>query len=111
MMYLVDVNLPKKFKFFNRPEFSFVVDIQATLPDTEIWTHALENDFVILKDADFYTRALIAQRRPKIIRFKLGNQTLAELHQYFSDYWQLLTDLIQVHTLIVAYPDRVDIIF
>ena len=74
--------------------------------------YALENDFVILtKDADFYTRALTAQRRPKIIRFKLGNQTLAELHQYFSDYWQLLTDLIQVNTLIVAYPDRVDIIF
>ncbi len=59
MMYLVDVNLPKKFRFFNTPNFAFVVDIQATLPDTQIWTYALENNLIILtKDADFYTRSL-----------------------------------------------------
>ncbi|GAB3498775.1 hypothetical protein GCM10027341_20890 [Spirosoma knui] len=112
MKYLVDVNLPKKFRFFNTADFTFVVDIKATLPDTEIWTYALETDFVILtKDADFYIRALTAERRPKIIRFKLGNQTLSDLHQYFSDYLFLLTDLIRAHSLLVAYPDRVDIIF
>lgn len=111
-MYLVDVNLPKKFSFFNTPDFAFVVDMQATLPDTEIWTYALENKMVILtKDADFYTRSLTAERRPKIIRFRLGNQTLAGLHRYFEVNWSLLTELIQGHSLLVAYPDRIDIIF
>ena len=41
MRYLVDVNLPKKFRFFNASDFVFVVDIQATLPDIEIWHYAL----------------------------------------------------------------------
>ena len=112
MSYLVDVNLPKKFRFFNTPEFDFVVDIQATLPDAEIWTYALEHKLIILtKDADFYTRSLTALRRPKIIQFRLGNQTLAGLHHYFEANWSPLTELIQTHSLLVAYPDRVDIIF
>ncbi|MBC3787821.1 DUF5615 family PIN-like protein [Spirosoma utsteinense] len=112
MRYLVDVNLPKKFRFFNTPDFVFVVDIQVTLPDTEIWPYALQNDLVILtKDTDFYARSLTANRRPSIIQFSLGNQTLAGLHHYFIDYWPLLTDLIRTHSLLVAYPDRIDIIF
>ena len=112
MTYLVDVNLPKKFRFFNTPDFAFVVDMQANLPHTEIRTYALENELVILtKDADFYTRSLTAERRPKVIQFKLGNQTLAGLHRYFEANWPLLIELIQTHSLRVAYPDRVDIIF
>lgn len=112
MKYLVDVNLPKKFRFFNTPDFGFVVDIQATLPDTEIWAYALERNLIVLtKDADFYARALTAERRPKIIQFKLGNQTLAGLHQYFANNWTLLLELVESHSLIVAYPDRIDIVF
>ncbi|GAB3334894.1 hypothetical protein GCM10027299_43450 [Larkinella ripae] len=53
-------------------------DIQTTLPDAQIWEYALEKNLVILtKDGDFYARALTASRKPKVIRFKLGNQTLA----------------------------------
>lgn len=112
MKFLVDVNLPKKFKFFNTPDFEFVADIQTTLPDTQIWEYALEKNLIILtKDSDFHTRALTAARKPKVIRFKLGNQTLASLHAYFSTNWQLLTALIEQHDLLVAYPDRVDVIF
>lgn len=112
MRYLVDVNLPKKFRFFNTPDFAFVVDMQATLPDTSIWTYALEHQLIILtKDADCYTRSLTALRRPKIIQLKLGNQTLVGLHRYFDANWSLLIELIQTHSLLVAYPDRVDIIF
>ena len=111
MTYLVDVNLPKKFRFFNTPDFTFVVDMEATLPDTEIWTYALENNLVILtKDTDFYVRSLTAERRPKVIHFRLGNQTLAGLHHYFSTNWPLLTELIQTHSLLVAYPNRIDVV-
>lgn len=111
MTYLVDVNLPKKFRFFNTPDFAFVVDIQATWPDTKIWTYALENQLIILtKDADFYTRALLTEERPKVVQFKLGNQTLAGLHHYFTDYWSLLVQLLEQHSLLVAYPNRIDII-
>lgn len=70
MNFLVDVNLTKKFRSFNKPEFSFVADIQATLPDTEIWQYALRNNLIILtKDSDFYDRSLVARYRPKVVHF------------------------------------------
>ena len=55
LSFLVDVNLPKYFSFFNNTNFIFVSDINLQMTDTEIWNHALENNFVILtKDVDFY---------------------------------------------------------
>lgn len=55
--FLVDVNLPKKFKFFNTEQFIHVVDINPKMKDSEIWDYALSNDLIILtKDSDFYLR-------------------------------------------------------
>lgn len=109
MNFLVDVNLPKKFRFFNKPEFSFVADIQTTLPDTEIWQYALRNNLVILtKGSDFYDRSLVARQRPKVVHFRLGNQTLAGLHNYFSIYWSEIMLLLSEHDLLVAHTDRID---
>ena len=57
LSFLVDVNLPKYFSFFNNTDFIFVSDINLQMTDTEIWNYALENNFVILtKDVDFYNR-------------------------------------------------------
>ena len=39
--FLVDVNLPKKFSFFNSPNFVHVVDINPRFTDEEIWNYAL----------------------------------------------------------------------
>jgi len=85
--------------------------MEATLPDTEIWTYALANELVILtKDADFYTWSVVTELIPKIIQFRLGNQTLAGLRTYFDQYWPLLTELIEIHSLVIAYPNRVDVV-
>lgn len=55
--YLVDVNLPKKFKFFNTEQFIHVVDIKPKMKDSEVWDYALSNDLIIVtKDSDFYLR-------------------------------------------------------
>jgi len=74
LSFLVDVNLPKYFSFFNNTNFIFVSDINLQMTDTEIWNYALENNFVILtKDVDFYNRFLVSEITPKVIFFQLGN--------------------------------------
>lgn len=56
MKFLVDVNLPKYFNFFNKSDFIFVVDINEKMSDREIWNYALDNRFIIItKDSDFYS--------------------------------------------------------
>jgi len=81
--FLVDVNLPKYFSFFNEQNFTFVSDINLQMSDTEIWNYALKNELVILtKDTDFYNRFLISSTAPKIIYFQLGDFSLKQLYQY-----------------------------
>jgi predicted nuclease of predicted toxin-antitoxin system len=71
--FLVDVNLPKYFSFFNDPNYTFVSDINLQMSDTEIWDYALINKLVVLtKDTDFYNRFLVSSTAPKIIYFQLG---------------------------------------
>jgi predicted nuclease of predicted toxin-antitoxin system len=72
LSFLVDVNLPKYFSFFNNTNFIFVSDINLQMTDTEIWNYALENNFVILtKDVDFYNRFLVSEITPKVIFFSI----------------------------------------
>lgn len=111
MNFLVDVNLPKFFRFFNKPNFSFVADIDIRLSDSEIWQYALENECVILtKDTDFYYKSLSSENKPKIIFFSLGNNTLAQLNTYFETHWDKIQELIKENYLIVAKPNQIDII-
>ena len=107
--YLVDVNLPKYFRFFNRPNFQFVSDIDLRLSDTDIWQYAIENHLIILtKDTDFYHRSLAANQKPKIVFFKLGNTTLSQLNQYFEQNWLIIEEALSKHDLIIALPNRID---
>ena len=45
-LFLVDVNLPKSFSFFNHPNFIFVADINVQMTDNQIWNTALENEYL-----------------------------------------------------------------
>lgn len=107
--YLVDVNLPKYFSFFNRPNFQFVSDIDLRLSDTDIWQYAIKNQLIILtKDTDFYHRSFSANQKPKIVFFKLGNTTLSQLNQYFAQNWLIIEEALLKHSLIIALPNRID---
>jgi len=109
--YLVDVNLPKHFRFFNSDNFIHVVDIDPLMTDLKIWQFALENNFVILtKDADFYHKFILSSRSPKTVYFQLGNMTLKELHEYFSLNWEKIIECLTTGNLILARRSTVDII-
>ncbi|NDP28328.1 MAG: hypothetical protein GZ087_13010 [Flavobacterium sp.] len=109
--FLVDVNLPKYFSFFNEDRFAFVSDIDLQMSDTEIWNYAFKNKLVILtKDTDFYHRFLVAKNAPKIIYFQLGNCSLKQLHQYFNDNWDKIQSEIENSRLIIAKDTYIECI-
>jgi len=58
--FLVDVNLPKYFSFFNDSNFYFVSDMNLQMTDSEIWNYAIEkNQIIVTKDVDFFNRMLV----------------------------------------------------
>jgi predicted nuclease of predicted toxin-antitoxin system len=109
--FLVDVNLPKWFSFFNDKKFTHVVDINPYMRDGEIWEYALKYNKVILtKDTDFYNMSISSLVKPKIIYFQLGNMTIAELHQYFELNWKILLKHLPNASLIIAWRDNIKVI-
>lgn len=111
MKFLVDVNLPKNFSFFNTDGFVPLVDINPQMSDDKIWDYALENNFIILtKDSDFYFKSVREESHVKVVYFKLGNKKLSDLHKYFSNNWKLIKDLIENNRLVLASVNEVEII-
>jgi predicted nuclease of predicted toxin-antitoxin system len=106
--YLVDVNLPRYFKYFNSPDFEFVSDIDTRMSDQKIWDYACQKELIILtKDSDFYTRCILSTKHAKVIHFQFGNYTLDQLHQFFSRNWELIKQMIEKSTLVIV--DEVEI--
>ena len=109
--FLVEVNLPKYFQYFNGTNFTHVVDIGSNMSDKEIWNYAIENEYVILtKDTDFYTRFIASSIAPKVVYFKLGNQTLKELHMFFKDNWSNILSLLDNSRFIIVTKLEIEII-
>ena len=112
MIYLVDINLPKEFSFFQTGNFVFVKDFSNSLPDSEIWNLALEKNYIILsRDKDFYYRALQSESSPQIVLFRLGNIKNHQLTLYFKEHWLPIENYLEHHRLIVLWPDEIQIIF
>ena len=108
MEFLVDVNLPKYFHYFNNDSFIFVADLNPRWTDQEIWNYALENNLVILtKDTDFYNRYIVSEKSPKIVYFQIGNHTLQELHLYFKANWEYIIEALSNSNLIIATDQKI----
>mgnify|MGYP000846742162 FL=1 len=106
--FLVDVNLPKKFSFFNSPDFIHVMDIDSTLKDKDIWEFAIKHSLTILtKDTDFYEMFLTKEQHPKVVSFRFGNFTLGDLYQYFTSNWNIILRLLEESEFILAYEDKI----
>ncbi len=106
--FLVDVNLPRKFRFFHHPGFTHVADLNPCMKDEKVWEYAKAHQMVILtKDADFTIKAFSEESVPKVIFFDLGNYTLRELHDYFEKHWSHLCDLLETSSFILARRDEV----
>ena len=106
--FLVDVNLPKRFSYFNAADFIHVADIDPRMTDREIWNYALNNHLILLsKDADFYDLFLTTDIHPKVIYFRFGNLTLNGMHQYFQKFWLTIIGYLDSASFIIAQEDKV----
>ena len=109
--FLVDVNLPKRFSFFNSPLFTHIADIDAYMTDQQVWEYALENEKVILtKDADFYDKFMISKVSPKVVYFQLGNLSLKELHNFFMNNWEAIISHLENGSMLVVQKDQIKVI-
>ncbi|WP_409025097.1 DUF5615 family PIN-like protein [Flavobacterium sp.] len=109
LSFLVDVNLPKYFNFFNSTNFIFVSDLNLKMTDTEIWNYALKNNLIILtKDVDFFNRFLVSEKSPKIVYFQLGNFSLKQLYRFFSVNWQIIQFEIENNRLLIVKDNHIE---
>lgn len=109
--FLIDVNLPKYFGFFNSDAFEFVIDINGRWPDKDIWEFAEEHNLVIVtKDTDFYYRCMLDNGPVKVIYLKLGNLLIRDLHSFFQQHWNTIVGHLPHSKMIIATPNGLDVI-
>ena len=109
--FLVDVNLPKMFSFFNYSNFAHIVDINPMMTDDEVWNYALKNNQVNLtKDADFYDKYMNSVVSPKVVYFQLGNTTLKNLHIYFEKNREIIISYLDKSNVVYATNEQIIII-
>lgn len=109
--YLIDVNLPKYFRFFNQENCQFVADIDLQASDNFLWEYALTNNLIIVtKDTDFYNKFLTSENAPKIIYVRLGNVSLKQLYNYFENHWETCQKEIQSVRMLILHQDKLEII-
>lgn len=110
MKFLVDACLPRNFKWFNTPDFTFAADWGPGYPDKEIWDYALKYDLILLtRDSDYYHWIIQAKQSPKVVYFKLQQQGKKDLEEYFEKYWLQICESIKTCRMVIATPDSLDL--
>src|SRR5690606_33980828 len=106
--FLIDVNLPRKFRFWSGEEYLHLVDLDQEWADSIVRNYAKVNDLVIItKDADFSDRIIAVEPPPKVIHFKTGNMRIQEFHNFISDNWDEIKIFSLTHKLVNVYIDRI----
>lgn len=105
--YLIDVNLPYKFSYWNSPLFVHVREFSPVWKDSKVWEYAIEHNLtVITKDVDFSNRALNEPNTVKVIHLKCGNVSLKGLHSFLSGRWENVMELSQSNYLVTVYQNE-----
>jgi predicted nuclease of predicted toxin-antitoxin system len=106
--YLVDVNLPRFFGQWNSSEYIHQLEIEATMPDQQIWEYARKHDLTIIsKDSDFSSRILLSDPPPKVIHIRLGNMSMRQFHEAIARSWEQVLELNTTHKLVIVFNDRI----
>ena len=109
--YLIDVNLPYRFRLWHQQNCLHVKDLNDTMSDSQIWQYAKENDYIIVtKDTDFSDRILLLSPPPRVVHIKLGNMKLRSFHSMLSSVWWQVDELVNSYKLIRVFPDRIEYI-
>ncbi|BDQ03596.1 DUF5615 family PIN-like protein [Ignavibacterium sp.] len=106
--FLIDVNLPKRFSFFNKSNFHFVADLDPRMSDMQLWEYALNNNLVIVtKDTDFYNLSISSLKKPKVIYLQLGNIKISDLHKFFEKNWSDIISHLNDASMIIVQQNKI----
>ena len=106
--FLIDVNLPYKFKIWHDERFQHVKELDDEWSDSQIWQHAKERSLTIItKDVDFSNRIITSDPPPKVIHIKIGNMKLAAFWQFMLTNWGEIEKVSANHKLVDVYRDRI----
>lgn len=109
--YLIDANLPYRFRLWHNQNYFHVNDLDDEMPDSQIWEYAKEKNYVIVtKDADFSDRILLLSPPPRIVHIKLGNMKLNEFHFRMNSVWQQVEAFVVNYKLVRVFLDRIECI-
>ncbi|ACT95819.1 DUF5615 family PIN-like protein [Dyadobacter fermentans] len=107
--YLIDVNLPYYFSFWNNPEYIHQLDIERTAKDSDIWSYAQRGAMTIVtKDSDFSNRMLVSLPPPRVIHFRVGNITMKAFHSLVAGIWNEAIELSENYKLVVIFDDKIE---
>ncbi len=109
--YLIDANLPRHASVWAGGGCEFVVDINAALPDADIWKYAAAHRLTIVsKDADFTDLALLDASGPSVIQLRVGNMKFREFDAFLVRTWSDVCELSSRYRLIQVFSDRIEAI-
>ena len=110
-LYLIDANLPFRVPVWQGDAFEFVVKIDPAWNDEEIWNYARTNELVIVtKDKDFLVKQAIAGAPPNVVHVKFGNLKLADFISRIEIVWNDVDRLIQTHSTVNIYLNKIEAI-
>lgn len=109
--YLIDADILFRVPLWQNEAFLFVVKIAPAWDDEEIWAFAKENRLAIVtKDKDFIVKQAIAGAPPNVVHIKFGNLKLADFINRIEAVWGDVKILLQTHTIINIYTDKLEAI-
>lgn len=109
--YLIDANLPFHLPVWKTEKFQFVLKINPSWDDEEIWKYAREHELIIVtKDKDFIVKQIAAGVPPKVIHVKFGNLKLKDFTTRINEVWQEVERLIQEYSTVNIYLNKIEAI-
>jgi predicted nuclease of predicted toxin-antitoxin system len=107
--FLFDENLPRVASLQTRLPITYAVDLGSRLTDSQIWTHAQQNDLAIVtKDADFSQRIVLGTPPPRVVHLRVGNMRRREFATWLERIWPRIDSTIATHKLVNVYRDHIE---
>jgi predicted nuclease of predicted toxin-antitoxin system len=107
--FLFDENLPCVPSLQTCLPVTHALDLGARPTDSQLWTHAQQNDLVIVtKDADFSQRIVLGAPPPRVIHLRVGNMRRREFAAWLERIWPRIESSVATHKLVNVYRDRIE---
>jgi len=107
--FLFDENLPRVPSLQTRLPVTHTLDLGSRRTDSELWTHAQQNDLAIVtKDADFSQRIVLGAPPPRVIHLRVGNMRRRDFAAWLERIWPRIESTIATHKLLNVYRDRIE---